>query len=157
MCLRIGKKLQKSLIKIILSINVASFRRGSRDKFFLKWALKSKKQNAKNYCNTKMPQHFHRLFSVLKIELKTNFCFLKYHLMSLNAKKILEHIFSKFYMWKISILKKFPVFRPLFRRRRLKRRGKIFLIFFFTFWKITSSTTNVASFRRGSRAKIFFK
>jgi hypothetical protein len=29
-----------------------------------------KKQDIKNYCNTKMPQHFHRLFSVLKIELK---------------------------------------------------------------------------------------
>ncbi len=41
--------------------------------------------------------------------------------MSLNAKKILENIFWKFYMWKISILKKFPVFRPLFWRRRLQR------------------------------------
>jgi hypothetical protein len=74
-------------------MNVASFRRGSRDKFFFKWALKSKKQDVKNYCNTKMPQHFHRLFSVLKIELKINFCFLNYHLMSLNVKKILENIF----------------------------------------------------------------
>ncbi len=53
------------------SINVASFRRGSRDKFCSKWALKSKKQDVKNYCKTKMPQHFHWLFSVLKIELKT--------------------------------------------------------------------------------------
>ncbi len=39
-------------------------------------------QDVKNYCNTKMPQHFHRLFSVLKIELKTEFCFLNHHLMS---------------------------------------------------------------------------
>jgi hypothetical protein len=57
-----------------------------------------KKKDVKNYCNTKMPQHFHRLFSVLKIELKTNFFFLNYHLMSLNAKKILKRIICKFYM-----------------------------------------------------------
>ncbi len=76
-----------------------------------------------------MPQHFHRLFSVLKIELKIYLCLLNYHLMSLNVKKILENIFWKFYMWKISILKIFPVFRPLFRRR-LQRRGIIFLTFF---------------------------
>jgi hypothetical protein len=41
----------------------------------------------------KNPQHFDRLFSVLKIELKIYFCFLNYHLMSLNMKKILENIF----------------------------------------------------------------
>ncbi len=53
------------------SINVASFRRGARENFFFKWALTSKKQDVKNYCNTKMPQHFHSVFSVLKIEQKT--------------------------------------------------------------------------------------
>ncbi len=76
-----------------------------------------------------MPKHFHWLFSVLKIEIKTKFCFLNYHLMSLNAKKILEHIFWKFYMWNISIWKKFPVFRPLFRRR-LQGQGIIFFLLF---------------------------
>ena len=40
--------------------------------------------------HTKMPQHFHRLFFVLKIELKTEFCFLNHHLMSLNRKTILN-------------------------------------------------------------------
>jgi hypothetical protein len=34
-----------------------------------------------------------QVISVLKMELKIEFCFLNYHLMSLNAKKILEHIF----------------------------------------------------------------
>ncbi len=50
--------------------------------------------------------------------------------MSLNAKKILEHIFWKFYMWKISILENFSVFRPLLRQRRLQWRGIIFLLFY---------------------------
>jgi hypothetical protein len=71
-------------------MNVASFIWGSRENIFFQWALKSKKQDVKNYCNTKMPQHFHRLFFVLKIELKTDFCFLNNHLMSLNKKKILN-------------------------------------------------------------------
>jgi hypothetical protein len=34
-----------------------------------------------------------QVISVLKIELKIEICFLNYHLMSLNAKKILENIF----------------------------------------------------------------
>ncbi len=115
--------------------------RGSRGKIFFKWALKSKKQVAKNYCNTKMPQHFHRLFSVLKIELKTKFFFLNYHLMSLNAKKILENIFCKFYMSKISILKKFPVFRPLFR--------EIFFYFFLHILKDYFFNYKCCKFQKG--------
>ncbi len=56
-----------------------------------------KKQDAKNYCNTKMPQHFHRLLSVLKIELNL-ILFLKLSFDVFECEKILEHIFCKFYM-----------------------------------------------------------
>ncbi len=55
-----------------------------------------------------MPQHFHRLFFILKIELKTEFCFLNHHLMSLNKKKILNiflenFICEKYLVWKNSL------------------------------------------------------
>ncbi len=46
--------------------------------------------------------------------------------MSLNEKKILENILWKFYMWKISILKKFLVFRPLFRPAAISGAGNNF-------------------------------
>jgi hypothetical protein len=54
----------------ILIVNYCIFKRckfhkGFKGQFFLMGP------EVKNYCNTKMPQHFHRLFSVLKIELKT--------------------------------------------------------------------------------------
>ncbi len=51
----------------ILIVNYAiykrcKFQKGFQGQIFFKWALKSKKQDVKNYCNTKMPQHFHSLF-----------------------------------------------------------------------------------------------
>ncbi len=76
-----------------------------------------------------MPQHFHRLFFVLKNWAKNRILFFKSSFDVFECEKNLEHIFGKFYMWKISILKKFPVFRPLFRQRRLQLWGLIFWTF----------------------------
>ncbi len=45
--------------------------KGFYGKYFFLMGPEVKKKDVKNYCNTKMPQHFHRLFSALKIELKT--------------------------------------------------------------------------------------
>ena len=59
--------------------------------------------------------------------------FLKLSFDVFECEKNLEHIFLKFYMWKISILKNIPVFWPLFRQRRLQRRGITFVTFFFNF------------------------
>ncbi len=66
------------------------------------------------------------------------------------------------YFLKISYVKniyfeKISGFLAPFSAAVITAAGDNFLNFFFTFWKITSSTTNVASFRGGSRGKIFFK
>jgi hypothetical protein len=49
--------------------------------------------------------------------------------MSLNAKKILEHIFCKFYMQKISILKNFWFLGPFLGGGDNSGGGKLCLLF----------------------------
>ncbi len=51
-------------------------------------------------------------------------------------KKSLNIFVENFICEKYLFLTKFPVFRPLFRRRWLQRRGKFFFTFFFTFWRL---------------------
>ncbi len=97
---------------------------------FFKLVLKSKKQRTSKIIATqKCLNTFTGYFLYLKLSWKPNFVSWII-IRSLNVKKILEHIFWKFNMWKISNLKKFPVFRPLFLRRRLRRQGIIFFYFF---------------------------
>jgi hypothetical protein len=67
-----------------------------------------KKTGRQKLLQHKIPQHFHRLFFVLKMDQNTEFCFLYHPLMSLNKKKILNiflvnFICEKYLFWKNSL------------------------------------------------------
>jgi hypothetical protein len=102
-----------------------------------------------------MPQHFHRLFFVLKIELKTEFCFLNHHLMSLNRKKILNIFLVNLYVKNI-YFEKIPCFWAPFLAEAITAVGNNFLNFFLHILKDYFFNYKRCKFQKGFKCKNIF-